>query len=171
MSQPGALLQGELTLAAPTCDLPSAYASPYLLLVLCPAVHPQRHHAPHPQRPAACLLASPCCCRCFAQLSILGYILVPIFLANRWWLTLLYTLFMLVVAAAEAVSRPVQTYNGMLLQASASMVQLLHRLLGAAAPAAAFAAAPVCLPKLRLQRRSVPHAWVKPCGRGWAALT
>lgn len=60
----------------------------------------------------------PCHCRCFAQLSLLGYILVPIFLANRWWLTLLYTLFMLVVAAVEAVSRPTQTYNGMLLQAS-----------------------------------------------------
>lgn len=56
--------------------------------------------------------------RCFAQLSLLGYILVPIFLANRWWLTLLYTLFMLVVAAVEAVSRPTQTYNGMLVQAS-----------------------------------------------------
>lgn len=25
------------------------------------------------------------------QLSILGYILVPIFLADRWWLTALYT--------------------------------------------------------------------------------
>ncbi|KAL4457599.1 hypothetical protein ABPG75_012464 [Micractinium tetrahymenae] len=54
--------------------------------------------------------------RCFAQLSLLGYILVPIFLANRWWLTLLYSLFMLAVAAIESVSRPAQTYNGMLLQ-------------------------------------------------------
>lgn len=54
--------------------------------------------------------------RCFAQLSLLGYILVPIFTANRWWLTLLYALFMLGVAAVEAVSRPTQTYNGMLLQ-------------------------------------------------------
>jgi putative ABC transport system permease protein len=47
---------------------------------------------------------------------VLGYILLPIFTFNRWWLTLLYTLFMLVVAAVEAVSRPTQTYNGMLLQ-------------------------------------------------------
>jgi putative ABC transport system permease protein len=70
--------------------------------------------------PAPTALSSRCLpfhfCRCFAQLSLLGYILVPIFLANRWWLTLLYTLFMLVVAAVEAVSRPTQTYNGMLLQ-------------------------------------------------------
>ncbi|KAL4857919.1 ATP-binding cassette sub-family G member 2 [Chlorella vulgaris] len=54
--------------------------------------------------------------RCILQLSVLGYILLPIFTFNRWWLTLLYTLFMLVVAAVEAVSRPTQTYNGMLLQ-------------------------------------------------------
>lgn len=63
--------------------------------------------------PACC----PHACRCFAQLSVLGYILVPIFAANRWWLTLLYALFMLAVAAVEAVSRPAQTYPGMLLQA------------------------------------------------------
>ena len=54
--------------------------------------------------------------RCFAQLSLLGYVLVPIFVANRWWLTLLYSLFMLAVAAIEAVSRPAQTYPGMLPQ-------------------------------------------------------
>ncbi|KAL4418920.1 hypothetical protein ABPG77_003710 [Micractinium sp. CCAP 211/92] len=54
--------------------------------------------------------------RCFAQLSLLGYILVPIFVANRWWLTLLYSLFMLAVAAIEAVSRPAQSYPGMLPQ-------------------------------------------------------
>ena len=47
---------------------------------------------------------------------MLGYILVPIFMANRWWLTLTYTIFMLAVAAVEAVSRPQQTYDGMLLQ-------------------------------------------------------
>ncbi len=55
--------------------------------------------------------------RCIVQLSILGYILVPIFVANRWWLTFLYTLFMLGVAAIEAVSRPAQTFAGMLPQA------------------------------------------------------
>ncbi|GAB4820660.1 hypothetical protein N2152v2_007706 [Parachlorella kessleri] len=54
--------------------------------------------------------------RCILQLSLLGYILVPIFVTNKWWLTLLYTLFMLAVAAIEAVSRPTQTYGGMLLQ-------------------------------------------------------
>ena len=42
------------------------------------------------------------------QLSVLGYILVPIFALGRWWLTLLYCLFMLAVASAEAVSRPSQ---------------------------------------------------------------
>ncbi len=60
------------------------------------------------------------CRRCIAQLSVLGYILVPIFEINHWWLTLLYTLFMLAVAAVEAVSRPTQTYPGMLVQASCS---------------------------------------------------
>lgn len=59
--------------------------------------------------------------RCFAQLSILGYILVPIFTANRWWVTLLYSLFMLSVAAIEAVSRPALTYDGMLLHVLASL--------------------------------------------------
>ena len=64
--------------------------------------------------PTCCLPVRPC--RCIAQLSVLGYILVPIFLANRWWITLLYALFMLGVAAVEAVSRPAQSYDGMLLQ-------------------------------------------------------
>jgi hypothetical protein len=50
------------------------------------------------------------------QLSVLGYILVPIFRLNRWWLTLAYSLFMVVVAAVEAVSRPALAYPGMLLQ-------------------------------------------------------
>jgi len=52
--------------------------------------------------------------RCAAQLSVLGYILLPIFTFNKWWLTALYTLFMLLVSAAEAVSRPSQAYEGML---------------------------------------------------------
>ena len=71
-------------------------------------------------------------CRCAAQLSVLGYILVPIFLANRWWLTLLYTLFMLAVAAVEAVSRPQQTYDGMLLQVKQSHLPACLPALGAA---------------------------------------
>jgi hypothetical protein len=76
-------------------------------------------------------------CRCAAQLSVLGYILVPIFLANRWWLTLLYTLFMLAVAAVEAVSRPQQTYDGMLLQVKQSHLPACLPSEQPAAPAAA----------------------------------
>jgi putative ABC transport system permease protein len=59
--------------------------------------------------------------RCASQLSILGYILVPIFVSNTWWLTVIYTLFMLLVAAAEAVSRPAQAYDGMLFAVLAAM--------------------------------------------------
>ena len=36
-------------------------------------------------------IAQPQPSRCIAQLSLLGYILVPIFVADRWWLTGLYT--------------------------------------------------------------------------------
>ena len=50
-------------------------------------------------------------CRCMLQLMLLGYILVPIFDLDAWWLNLLYTLFMLGVASAEAVSRPAAAYN------------------------------------------------------------
>lgn len=49
--------------------------------------------------------------RCIVQLSLLGYILVPIFRVNTWWLVLAYALFMLCVAAAEAVARPAYTYK------------------------------------------------------------
>lgn len=59
--------------------------------------------------------------RCAAQLSVLGFVLVPIFVTNNWWLTALYTLFMLLVAAAEAVSRPSQTYDGMLFEVLVAM--------------------------------------------------
>jgi len=59
--------------------------------------------------------------RCAGQLSILGYILVPIFVTNTWWLTVLYTLVMLLVAAAEAVSRPSQSYDGMLFSVLAAL--------------------------------------------------
>ncbi|KAH7618709.1 hypothetical protein Ndes2526B_g05626 [Nannochloris sp. 'desiccata'] len=59
--------------------------------------------------------------RCASQLSILGFILVPIFVSNTWWLTVIYTLFMLLVAAAEAVSRPAQAYDGMLFSVLAAM--------------------------------------------------
>jgi putative ABC transport system permease protein len=50
------------------------------------------------------------------QLSVLGYVLVPIFTFDAWWLTAIYTAFMLAVAAVEAVSRPSHIYSGMLLQ-------------------------------------------------------
>lgn len=59
--------------------------------------------------------------RCALQLSCLGYILVPIFVANRWWITLLYAAVMCLVAAAEAVSRPAQAYHGMLPQILVAM--------------------------------------------------
>lgn len=54
--------------------------------------------------------------RCFIQLSLLGYILLPIFQSDKLWLSAVYCSFMVIVAAVEAVSRPRQTYSGMLLQ-------------------------------------------------------
>ncbi|EIE21804.1 putative membrane protein [Coccomyxa subellipsoidea C-169] len=54
--------------------------------------------------------------RCVVQLTVLGYILVPIFTYNLWWLVLLYAFFMLFVGSLEAVQRPAYTYKGMLLQ-------------------------------------------------------
>ena len=50
-------------------------------------------------------------CRCVVQLMLLGYVLVPIFDLDAWWLNLLYTLFMLGVASVEAVSRPPVAYK------------------------------------------------------------
>ena len=50
-------------------------------------------------------------CRCTIQLTILGYILVPIFSYDRWWLVLLYAGFMITIAGAEAVSRPSAVYH------------------------------------------------------------
>ena len=50
-------------------------------------------------------------CRCSIQLTILGYILVPIFSYDRWWLVIIYASFMITVAAAEAVSRPHGAYQ------------------------------------------------------------
>lgn len=55
------------------------------------------------------------------QLSILGYILVPIFTANSAWVTAAYLAFMLLVAGLEALSRPALTYDGMLWQVLASL--------------------------------------------------
>ncbi len=45
------------------------------------------------------------------QLTVLGYILVPIFTYDMWWLVLLYAFFMLTVGCLEAISRPAYTYR------------------------------------------------------------
>ncbi|KAK9814854.1 hypothetical protein WJX73_000242 [Symbiochloris irregularis] len=52
--------------------------------------------------------------RCMIQLSILGYVLVPIM--AHWWSCLLYAAFMIAVAGAETISRPPYAFNGMLVQ-------------------------------------------------------
>ncbi len=52
--------------------------------------------------------------RCFSQLSVLGWILVPIFTADTWWLTMLYGSFMVIIASLEAASRPQYTFRGAL---------------------------------------------------------
>jgi len=59
----------------------------------------------HPSR-ALCALP-----RCVVQLSILGFVLVPIFTFNRWELSLAYACLMLAVGAYEAVSRPAYSYT------------------------------------------------------------
>lgn len=50
--------------------------------------------------------------RCFSQLSVLGWVLVPIFTADTWWLTMIYGTFMVIVASLESVSRPQYTFHG-----------------------------------------------------------
>ena len=47
-----------------------------------------------------------CGCRCIVQLSILGYILVPIFTLNTWEVVLVYASVMAFIGAYEAISRP-----------------------------------------------------------------
>ncbi|KAG2501532.1 hypothetical protein HYH03_000039 [Edaphochlamys debaryana] len=59
--------------------------------------------------------------RMVIQLSVLGYVLVPIFTYDRWWLVLLYGCFMLSVASLEAVQRPSYTFQGMLATALLAM--------------------------------------------------
>jgi ABC-type iron transport system FetAB permease component len=49
--------------------------------------------------------------RCVVQLSLLGYILVPIFKLNNPWLVLAYAGFMVWVSALEAVGRPSRVYK------------------------------------------------------------
>lgn len=50
-------------------------------------------------------------CRCIVQLTILGYILVPIFTTPYWFVVVLYALLMGVVGAWEASSRPNHNYK------------------------------------------------------------
>ena len=45
------------------------------------------------------------------QLTLLGYILVPIFTYNQWWLVLVYACFMLYVGCLEASQRPAYSYT------------------------------------------------------------
>jgi ABC-type iron transport system FetAB permease component len=45
------------------------------------------------------------------QLTILGYILVPIFTYDLWWLVIGYSLVMAFVGAYEAVSRPAYSFK------------------------------------------------------------
>ncbi|GBF92795.1 ABC transporter permease [Raphidocelis subcapitata] len=53
--------------------------------------------------------------RCVLQLSVLGYILVPIFDANNIWLVGAYCFFMVWVSALEAIGRPSKTFRGLFL--------------------------------------------------------
>jgi ABC-type iron transport system FetAB permease component len=49
--------------------------------------------------------------RCIVQLTILGFILVPIFTTPYWYVVVLYALLMGIVGAWEATSRPTHTYK------------------------------------------------------------
>ena len=50
-------------------------------------------------------------CRCVVQLTVLGYILVPIFTYELWYLVVAYAFFMLLIGSWEASSRPAYTYT------------------------------------------------------------
>jgi ABC-type iron transport system FetAB permease component len=49
--------------------------------------------------------------RCITQLSLLGYILVPIFDYGQLWLVLAYAGFMVWISAVEAIGRPSRYYK------------------------------------------------------------
>lgn len=51
------------------------------------------------------------CCRCVAQMTVVGLLLVPPFMFPHWWLTMLYGILLMAVSAAEAVSRPSHAYQ------------------------------------------------------------
>mmetsp|Transcript_23775 Transcript_23775/g.28696 ORF Transcript_23775/g.28696 Transcript_23775/m.28696 type:complete len:313 (-) Transcript_23775:24-962(-) len=59
--------------------------------------------------------------RSVLQLSLLSYILVPIFKANEYYVVLPYCIFMTAFSALEADTRQSFTYNGMLLHAFGSI--------------------------------------------------
>ena len=50
-------------------------------------------------------------CRCTIQLTVVGYILAPIFSLDSWWLVILYATVMMGVASLEAISRPAASYK------------------------------------------------------------
>ncbi len=50
-------------------------------------------------------------CRCVIQLTVVGYILAPIFSLDAWWLVILYAFVVMGVASLEAVSRPAASYK------------------------------------------------------------
>ena len=50
-------------------------------------------------------------CRCAIQLTVLGYILEPVFAFDAWWLVVIICICMLLIAAAEAVSHPTAAYQ------------------------------------------------------------
>jgi hypothetical protein len=49
--------------------------------------------------------------RCVLQLSVLGYVLMPIFSLQSWPLVLLYAAAVMAVTAAETVSQPIASYK------------------------------------------------------------
>ncbi|MEW5314616.1 MAG: hypothetical protein WDW38_006095 [Sanguina aurantia] len=59
--------------------------------------------------------------RCILQLTVLGYLLVPVLSYGAIWLVLLFGAAMMFVSAMEAVSRPAWTYKGMLRDTAASV--------------------------------------------------
>ena len=78
---------------------------------MCPVCFASSREQIFRPRPHASEL-SPCAVlRCVVQLSILGFVLVPIFTFNRWELNLAYACLMLAVGAYEAVSRPAYSYT------------------------------------------------------------
>ncbi len=72
-------------------------------------------------------------CRCILQLSLLGYVLAPLFHFNTWWLVLLYAGAMLAVSSAETVSRPSASYKVPSHDEKEAFLHLAHILQGSTA--------------------------------------